>query len=199
MPLTLIIGGARSGKSALAQRLAESSARPVLFVATMEPGDDETRARIATHRAERPSHWRTIEEPRDVVAALRRDASAADCVVLDCVTLWVSNLLLARIDDVDAPRPDDLERALADIATAAADFAGWAASFDGEAVAVTNEVGAGVVPPFPVARAFRDALGAANAALAAASEKVYYTVAGLALELRAAGARPISRISGNER
>jgi adenosylcobinamide kinase/adenosylcobinamide-phosphate guanylyltransferase len=200
MPLTLIIGGARSGKSALAQRLAESSGRPVLFVATMEPGDDEMRARIAAHRAERPQHWRTVEEPRDAVAAIERSAQAGDCVVLDCVTVWTSNLLLAAIHDVDAPSPDELTRANDAVSSAARAFASWATVFDGEVIAVTNEAGAGVVPAYAAGRAFRDALGAANTIIAAASERVFATIAGFALELRAAGARRIDDISGgNER
>src|SRR5437762_2693474 len=91
--LTLILGGARSGKSDFALKLAMSSGRGVLFVATMEPGDDETRSRIAAHRLQRPENWHTIEEPRTVVEALRRDARPGHFVLLDCITLWVSNLL----------------------------------------------------------------------------------------------------------
>src|SRR3954469_17120412 len=93
--LILILGGARSGKSAYAQRLAERGHRDVLFVATAQAGDAEMAARIARHRAERPGHWRTLEEPRAVAAALER-AEPASVVVLDCVTLWVTNLLLAQ-------------------------------------------------------------------------------------------------------
>ncbi|HXH83638.1 MAG TPA: bifunctional adenosylcobinamide kinase/adenosylcobinamide-phosphate guanylyltransferase, partial [Candidatus Tectomicrobia bacterium] len=88
--LTLIIGGARSGKSELALRLAHASGRDVLFVATMEPGDDELRERVARHRSERPAAWRTLEEPRDLVAVLEREARPGDVVVIDCITLWVS-------------------------------------------------------------------------------------------------------------
>src|SRR5438045_7258481 len=97
--LTLILGGARSGKSDFALKLASSSGRGVLFVATLEPGDDEMRARIVAHRAQRPADWRTIEEPREVVEALRRYARPGDVVLLDCITLWVSNLLMDTADE----------------------------------------------------------------------------------------------------
>lgn len=187
--LTLIIGGARSGKSDLAVRLARESGRPVLFLATLEPRDDEMRARIAAHRGTRPSEWRTVEEPRAVVDALHRHARAGDAVVLDCVTLWVANLL--GPDDTaasnDAPPPDAVATAI----ERARDFAAWAAEFDGDVIVVTNEVGMGLVPPYPLGRAFRDALGAANRAIAARADRVYYLVAGLSLELRSLGAIPL--------
>ena len=99
--LTLILGGARSGKSDFALKLASASRRDVLFVATMEPGDAEMRARIAAHREQRPANWRTIEEPRTVVEALRREALPGDFVLLDCMTLWVSNLLMDMADQAD--------------------------------------------------------------------------------------------------
>src|SRR3954449_1863839 len=99
--LTLILGGARSGKSDFGMKLASASGRQVFFVATMEPGGEEMRARIAAHRAQRPGEWRTIEEPRRVVEALHRDARPAECVLLDCMTLWVSNLLIDAADEAD--------------------------------------------------------------------------------------------------
>ena len=95
--LSLLIGGARAGKSALAERLAHASGRPVLFVATMEPGDDELRARITDHRASRPAGWRTVEAPLDVAGAIRARARPGDFVIVDCLTLWVSNMLLVHI------------------------------------------------------------------------------------------------------
>src|SRR6266571_4379187 len=158
--LTLILGGARSGKSDFALKLASSSGRGVLFLATMEPGDDETRARIVAHRAQRPREWRTIEEPRAVVEALRRNARAGDFVLLDCITLWVSNLL---IDAAGAePDADALTHAASNVKSQIVALVEWALSFDGEVVFVSNEVGLGVVPAYPLGRAFRDALGAAN-------------------------------------
>lgn len=193
--LTLIIGGARSGKSELALRLAHASARDVLFVATMEPRDDELRARVARHRSERPAAWRTLEAPRDLVAMLEREARPGDFIVVDCITLWVSNMLTPalpdpdRIDAVAAARAVDDARAQADA------LAAWCDGFAGDVAAVTNEVGAGVVPAYPLGRAFRDAMGAANAALAARAQRVFAMTAGLAVDLKAVGARPLDSVA----
>jgi adenosylcobinamide kinase/adenosylcobinamide-phosphate guanylyltransferase len=100
--LTLVIGGARSGKSALVERLAHATGRPVLFAATMEGRDDEVRSRIEAHRRSRPQSWRTIEEPVAVVEALQREATADDAVIVDCLTLWVANLLQRYLPDPEA-------------------------------------------------------------------------------------------------
>jgi adenosylcobinamide kinase/adenosylcobinamide-phosphate guanylyltransferase len=192
--LSLLIGGARAGKSALAERLARASGRPVVFVATMEPGDDEVRARIAAHRASRPAHWRTVEAPIEVMAAIREHARAGDFVVMDCVTLWVSNLLLRELSDggeVDAARAAG---AINVCIAAATDLLDELAGFDGEAAIVTNEAGMGVVPAYVLGRVFRDALGRVNALIAARADRVYYLVAGLALELKSAGARPLDAL-----
>ena len=189
--LTLILGGARSGKSDLAERLAAASGRPVLFVATMEPGDDETRARIATHQAGRPATWRTVEEPLDVHGVLRSLARNGDFVIIDCVTLWVTNLLLARTSDIDDIAPDASRSMIHEILACAVNLAECCAAFDGEVAVVSNEVGAGVVPPYPLGRVFRDALGTANRTLAEHSDRAYYLVAGLALELKSLGARTL--------
>lgn len=175
---TLILGGARSGKSGLALRLAAASGRDVLFVATMEAGDEETRARIEAHRAERPALWRTVEAPIEVVAALRAHARRGGFVIVDCVTLWVSNMLIAAGGEADG------------LDAAVAGFIAWAAAYDGEIAVVSNEVGMGVVPAYPLGRAFRDALGSANQAIAARADRVHYLVAGLALELKSSGAAP---------
>jgi adenosylcobinamide kinase/adenosylcobinamide-phosphate guanylyltransferase len=189
--LTLILGGARSGKSDLGERLARASGRDVLFVATMQRGDDEMRARIEAHRASRQDAWRTVEEPREVLGALRRHTRPGGFALLDCVTLWVSNLLLARIDDIDRIAPEDAAAALDDVVSRAVALAAWSAGYDGEVVAISNEVGLGLVPPYPLGRIFRDALGAANRTLASRAACVYCTVAGLALDVKALGARPI--------
>jgi adenosylcobinamide kinase/adenosylcobinamide-phosphate guanylyltransferase len=195
MALTLIIGGARSGKSELAARLAAASGRDVLVLATMQPRDDELRARVAAHRASRPAAWRTVEEPLRVLDALRAQAPAGSFVLLDCLTLWISNLLLAA-----APAQEDLPHdiaahAIAEIDARAAALASWCAAYDGDVAAVTNEVGMGVVPAYALGRYFRDALGAANRAFAARAERVYLTVAGLALDLKALGAEPVDAIA----
>jgi adenosylcobinamide kinase/adenosylcobinamide-phosphate guanylyltransferase len=193
--LTLILGGARSGKSDLAERLATASGRPVLFVATMEPGDDETRARIAAHRAQRPSTWRTVEEPLDVLAALRTHAAAGDFIIVDCATLWVSNLLLAQASDIDDIPPEAARAMIDDVDVRARELVEWCMSLNGQVMVVSNEVGAGIVPSYPVGRVFRDALGAVNRTVAERADRVYYLVAGLALELKALGAATLNTFS----
>lgn len=193
--LTLILGGARGGKSALAERLAAASGRPVLFVATMEPGDDETRARIAAHRASRPPGWRTVEEPIALLDALGQ-SRPGDFIIIDCITLWVSNLLLSGIGDADTATAGEIHAAVAATLPLAAQLAAWCAAFDGEVAVVSNEVGAGVVPAYPLGRAFRDAIGTANRALAARADRVYYAIAGLALEIKSLGAVPIEPSGG---
>ncbi len=189
--LTLILGGARSGKSDLALRLAAASGRDVVFVATMEAGDDELRARIDAHRRERPAGWRTIEVPVDVPDALLREARAGEFVVVDCVTLWVSNMLLAHTLDVDAIAPETVAIAASDVSGRVDAFVEWACAFDGDVVVVSNEVGMGVVPAYPLGRIFRDALGAANAAIARRAGRVLQVNAGLVIDLTALGAQPL--------
>lgn len=189
--LSLLIGGARSGKSALAERLAQATGRPVVFVATMEPRDDEVRQRIAQHRASRPNTWRTVEEPLDIVTALAGSAQTGEAVILDCVTLWVANMLLRDLPDADAASIDEADAAVEACVSAIKGVIEWAQQHGGELFVVTNEVGAGVVPPYRLGRVFRDALGRTNAVIAARAGRVYHLNAGLALELKTLGALPI--------
>lgn len=175
--LTLVLGGARSGKSAFAQRLAEAYGRRILFVATAEAGDEEMARRIEEHRRARPASWRTVEEPLAVAQALRRGAGDAEAVVLDSLTLWVSNLLL---------RAEDAERG---VEGAVDDLLAWVDEAEARCVVVSDEVGQGLVPEGPLGRRFRDLLGTANQRLAARAEKVYYVVAGLALPLKGPSGR----------
>ena len=190
--LTLILGGARSGKSDLALRLASVSRRDVLFVASMQPRDDEMRSRIEAHRAQRPANWRTLEEPRHLVQALRREARLTDFVLIDCLTLWVSNLLVEEFAaDPEVDGPSALASAAAIVVRLTGELLEWADAFSGEIAVVSNEVGLGVVPPYPLGRAFRDALGAANRMIAARADRVYYLVAGLVLDVKALGAVPL--------
>jgi adenosylcobinamide kinase / adenosylcobinamide-phosphate guanylyltransferase len=168
--LTLILGGARSGKSTHALRLA-SAYHDVLFVATAEPGDDEMAARIDRHRAERPAHWRTLEAPGGRARALAA-TPPAPAVVLDCVTLWVSNLLLA-------------EGANWEIAAAELDaLLKWYRAGQSHLIVVSNEVGLGLVPPDPVSRTYREWLGWFNQRLAAEADQVYLAVAGLLVDIK---------------
>ncbi len=182
--LTLILGGARAGKSDFAVRLARASGRPVIYCATAEARDEEMATRIAVHRATRPTGWRTVEAPLDPAAALAEIATAGDLLVLDCVTLWVSNMVLAAGEPYGT-------RAEGVILAAVERLLAWRADRGCALVAVSNEVGLGEVPLTPLGRAYRDALGRANRALAAAADEAYWVVAGLALPLRALGARAV--------
>jgi len=186
--LTLILGGARSGKSALAQRLATASGGRVLFIATAEAGDDEMRQRIAHHRASRPADWTTLEEPRDLPVRLRRTGADYDITIVDCLGLWVSNLL----GDGD-PSAADAEAAILE-ATSRLLAAYEAAS--ASLILVSQEVGLGLAPPYPLGRAFRDILGRVNQRLADRADRVYLTVSGLALELKSLGAAPVAGDDG---
>jgi adenosylcobinamide kinase / adenosylcobinamide-phosphate guanylyltransferase len=172
--LTLILGGARSGKSTFAQRQAERLGGRVLYVATAEPGDDEMAARIAAHRAERPAAWTTLEAPRQVGAAIRQ-AAPADVVVVDCLTLLANNVI------VPSPEPAQAEAALlAEIADLLAAYRASAAEW----LVVSNEVGLGLVPAYPLGRVYRDALGRANQLVASAADHVLLMVAGLPLAVK---------------
>ena len=170
MPLTFLVGGARSGKSALAVRLGSEWEGPVTFVATAEARDDEElAARIARHRRERPAGWPTIEEPLDVLGELER-APENTFVVVDCLTLWAANALEAGWTE------EELERA-------AADAAALAAARRAPTVVVSNEIGMGVVPATPLGRSFRDLLGRVNALFADRADRAFLVVAGRTLEL----------------
>lgn len=169
---TLLLGGARAGKSAAAERLGRApSAGRVLVVATAEAGDDDMRARIARHRADRPAEWATLEEPRELSAAIRNYGGAYDTLILDCVTLWVSNLMLADA----AAKVDVLRETDRLIETYERGTASW--------IVVSNEVGLGIVPATALGREYRDLLGRVNQRLAARADDAYLLVAGRALAL----------------
>jgi adenosylcobyric acid synthase len=168
--LVLLLGGARSGKSALAVRWGRAYAGPVTFVATAEAGDDDMARRIARHRAERPAVWTTVEEPRAVAAAVQA-ADPRALVIVDCLTLWLSNVVDQASDDIVAS-------ALA-IVTAACNR-------EAPTIVVSNEVGWGIVPADPATRRYRDLLGEINAAVAAQADRAWLLVAGRALPLGAA-------------
>lgn len=184
--VTLILGGARSGKSAHAERLARQRGRPVLYLATAVAGDEEMAARIAAHRAQRPASWRTVEAAETIVTALRDHAAPGDTVLLDCLTLWVSNVMLAMVGDADAdtiPSHRWLEieaRLLADLQSLIA----TARQHNLTLILVSNEVGMGVVPAFPLGRRFQDLLGRVNQIAAASADTVLLMIAGLPIDLR---------------
>jgi adenosyl cobinamide kinase/adenosyl cobinamide phosphate guanylyltransferase len=169
MGLTVLLGGARSGKSDLAVRLARASGRPVVVVATATAGDAEMAERIARHRRERPAGWRTVEEPIDLGGALASAPQEA-CVIADCLSLWIANLLEAGWSPARAER--EAER-----------VARVAAARRAPTIAVSNEVGSGIVPASALARAYRDVLGRTNASWAGAAERSALVVAGRILPL----------------
>jgi adenosylcobinamide kinase/adenosylcobinamide-phosphate guanylyltransferase len=212
--LILVTGGARSGKSTFgeryAARLAEDRGR-VTYVATSLANDPEMAARVAAHRAARPAAWATVEAPVEVAGAVRAHASSTDVFLLDCVTFWVTNLLFAGgALGGDAPPdegfnydtaliPADEERAASGRVTAAVDDLLSALDETGASlIAVTNEVGLGVVPEYPLARLFRDELGRANQRLARAAAELYLLVAGHALDLKRLSAPPFDRPDDRE-
>lgn len=175
--LTLVLGGARSGKSAYAQQLLEAEGRPVLFVATATAGDEEMAVRIANHKAGRPEHWRTLEVPLRVGKAIL-DADFKGDVLLDCITLLASNLLMTCADPLDEKvYQAGMRREIDEILDACGKHTGrW--------VMVSNEVGLGLVPPTPLGRCYRDELGRANQRLAAAADRVIFMVAGISMTVK---------------
>jgi adenosylcobinamide kinase/adenosylcobinamide-phosphate guanylyltransferase len=166
--VTLVIGGARSGKSARAQAIAEAASPMRTYLATAQAFDDEMRERIARHRADRGMGWRTVECPVDLPEAIGREAQGASVLLVDCLTLWASNLLLT---DADADAATD--RLLAALAAASCPI-----------VLVSNEVGMGIVPDNALARRFRDIAGRMNQRVAAAADTVLLMMAGLELQLK---------------
>ena len=165
----LILGGARSGKSAFAQQRATASGLSVIYLATAQAGDTEMAERIARHRAARPSDWGLVEEPLALAAALRTHAAPNRCLLVDCLTLWLSNLLAAG-DDALAAETQALLTALP--------------ALPGHLLLVSNEVGQGIVPANPLARRFRDEAGYLHQAVAQCCDRVSFIIAGLPLTLK---------------
>lgn len=188
----LIVGGARSGKSTFAEHLAASSGRSVAFIATATAGDEEMRERIARHRASRPGGWQTIEEPLDLAGAVRRASEVADVLLLDCITLWLSNVLLQEYAQQEQSEHSEVEefargrlfdeRALQEVEALLGALKEIAS--DKVLLAVTNEVGLGIVPAYPLGRMYRDTLGYVNQRLAEEAERVYLMVAGIAVDIK---------------
>ncbi len=178
MPVTLILGGARSGKSRYGEALVESQPGPCVYLATAEAGDAEMAARIAAHRARRGARWTTVEVPLDLTAALELAAGPERAVLVDCLTLWLSNLLGAG------------KGAGRDVASECAHLLAALPGLAGPVVFVSNEVGQGVVPDNPLARAFVDRAGRLHQDLAAAADQVVFMTAGLPASLKTPAAEP---------
>lgn len=179
----MILGGARSGKSAYAQQIAEASAGKTLFIATAQAYDEEMKTRIEDHRKNRPTHWFTLEAPQAVGRAFlawqdEHPQIEPEFCILDCMTLLVSNLLLSLAEPIQESAVNHLINNEID------ELLRSIAQSNGEWVIVSNEVGMGLVPPYPLGRFYRDALGRANQRLAAAADKVFFLVAGLPMRIK---------------
>ncbi|HAO92452.1 MAG TPA: bifunctional adenosylcobinamide kinase/adenosylcobinamide-phosphate guanylyltransferase [Deltaproteobacteria bacterium] len=166
--LTFVLGGARSGKSAFALKLGEAIAGPRVYLATGQAGDAEMAFRIARHREERGDRWETIEEPQAIVAEVNK---AEGVLLIDCLTLWISNLLFAGLDDKLIIKTAD-SLAVASMSAGA------------RVIAVSNEVGLGIVPENPIARRFRDLSGVTNRIMAERASDVWFVAAGIPLKMK---------------
>ena len=167
-PVTLVLGGARSGKSAFAEGLIEAASERRLYIATGQAWDDEMRERIASHQTRCGDGWETVEAPLDLAQALETHAQADRPILVDCLTLWVTNLMLGEHDIGKA-------------------FDGLAATLpglEGPVVFVSNEVGLGIVPDNAMARAFRDHAGRLHQLIASLADDVYFVAAGLPLKMK---------------
>ena len=188
MSTTLVLGGARSGESAYAERLAHASGKEVVYPATSRAGDAEMAARIAQHRARRPAHWHTVEEELGLAAVLREHCTRGRLVLVDCLTLWLGNLMFCDgrewpdVGAVALPARFHQERAaLLDLLDG-----GNGAGVEGDIVFVSNEVGMGIVPWGAVSRCFADEAGWLNQAVAAHADRAVFVAAGLPLVLKGA-------------
>ena len=168
----MVTGGARSGKSKFAEGLARQYAPKRGYLATGEAGDAEMAHRIARHRGRRGAEWETVEEPLEVTEAIIRNQARFSVVLLDCVTLWLTNLLFRS------------EGGAATALSRVEEFAGNFTTFKTPLIIVSNEVGMGIIPEHPLARSFRDLAGEANEIIAAAADEVYVTISGIPLKLK---------------
>lgn len=168
--IELVLGGARSGKSHYAQQLANDSELKVIYVATAEAGDEEMRDRIKRHQAERPSHWLLVEEPLSLAGALKEHAAATQCVLVDCLTLWLSNLLGLQDEDEFHYQRDTFIRLLP--------------ALPGRIILVSNETGLGIVPMGALTRRYTDESGLLHQELARLCDRVTFMVAGLPQQIK---------------
>jgi adenosylcobinamide kinase/adenosylcobinamide-phosphate guanylyltransferase len=188
--LILVLGGARSGKSTYAeQRAVELGGDSVLYLATSESKDEEMGHRIAKHRAERPSAWKTLEAPRDVVRLLNLEPEKRKVILLDCMTFLVANHLLAAAgpggDPFGDPSSDPFDVQIeASVVAEVEGLVAYVRSTDVEMLVVSNEVGLGLVPPYELGRAYRDILGRANQILASHADEVLLLVAGIPMVVK---------------
>jgi adenosylcobinamide kinase/adenosylcobinamide-phosphate guanylyltransferase len=180
MSLHLIIGGARSGKSRHAEELACESGLPVTVIVTAEALDAEMADRIRRHQQDRPAGWRTVESPTALADTLRREAAPGRCIIVDCLTLWLGNVMTGADELPDPPDANELPYLAAERAALLEALP----QLDGTVLLVANEVGLGLVPETPLGRLFRDEAGRLNQALAGVCERVSFVAAGLPLQLK---------------
>lgn len=164
----LVLGGARSGKSRFAEQLTLKAAQNAIYIATGQAHDKEMRARIDAHQMRRGANWHTIEEPLELVGLLSREVTAGAPILVDCLTLWLSNLIFAGRD----------------VAKETEQLSDWTVLCPSPVIFVSNEVGLGIVPDNALARRFRDDAGRLNQAIASACKTVYFVAAGLPLRLK---------------
>ena len=174
--LTLILGGARSGKSSFAEQIARESEKSVLFIATATAGDNEMAERISNHRAARPAEWQTLELPRGLGRNLA--VPIAEVVIVDCITLLISNIL------VSLPENTVAELVIDKIRIEIEELIAVQVRLGGQWLIVSNEVGMGLVPPYTLGRVYRDALGWANQTLASAAQRVIFMAAGIPMVIK---------------
>jgi adenosylcobinamide kinase/adenosylcobinamide-phosphate guanylyltransferase len=176
--LIFILGGARSGKSAFAEQLAEKQTGKVLYVATAEAGDEEMAERIEHHKAARPDHWQTLEASREIGKAIQAWKGKPDLVVIDCLTLLASNIITALPEtasqqEAEAALDLEIEALLSAYRDSSAQW-----------IIISNEVGLGLVPPYPLGRTYRDSLGRANQHLARMADRVIFMLSGIPVTVK---------------
>ncbi|MDR3540190.1 MAG: bifunctional adenosylcobinamide kinase/adenosylcobinamide-phosphate guanylyltransferase [Desulfosporosinus sp.] len=205
-PFTLVTGGARSGKSHFAELLAAQPKRPVIYIATAQIWDEEMALRVKRHQQQRPSTWRLIEEPRNIRDILTELKDEDAVILLDCVTLWLTNLLLAgHAEAVQRATSEEFPLSLPkdnhlynhvepQILATVQEVAQLAHIIKPPVIFVTNEVGQGIVPENPLSRAYRDLAGRSNQILAQSADQVYLVVAGFPMEIKRSGEKLLASL-----
>lgn len=185
--LILVTGGARSGKSTFAEDMAKKYGEKILYVATSKAIDDEMKERIEKHRAQRPAHWQTLEAYKDLDRELTDVVRGKDAVLLDCITIMVTNLMLEQSSDWEGLTRERVQRVESEVKTQIETLIKAAGASGIPFILVTNEVGMGVVPPSAIGRDFRDIAGRMNQILARAADEVYFCVSGIPMKVKGEG------------
>jgi adenosylcobinamide kinase/adenosylcobinamide-phosphate guanylyltransferase len=182
--LILITGGARSGKSIFAESTAKSLGEKVLYVATSIPFDDEMKMRVKKHREQRPKHWETVEAYKDIHDHIKPLLNGKSTVLVDCITVMITNILFERHTDFDNLKSEDYTDLEASVNTYIVSLINFIKGCEVPFILVTNEVGMGLVPDTVLGRLFRDIAGRANQKLAEASDEVYFCVSGIPVRIK---------------